>query len=170
MQAQIKSVDLLEGSLIATVMTMLGRDYGQNCSIARALELVGDRWTLLIVRDVLLGRHRFGELEQSLGVATNILTDRLHRLIEDGILVREPYGERSDRFEYRLTAKGRELNLVLLAIMQWGDRHSSTKPLLVARRRSDHSPISVALVDRGGQRVTPRNIEIVPGPGSATAG
>jgi DNA-binding HxlR family transcriptional regulator len=148
---------------------MLRRDYsGQNCSIARALELVGDRWTLLIIRDVFLGRRRFDELAQSLGVATNVLTDRLSRLVDDGILSREPQTERPDRFEYRLTQKGTELNIVLLALMQWGDRHVSPKPPRIARRRDNRSRISVALVDRHGEHVDPRDIEVVAGPGAAS--
>ena len=87
---------------------MLNRDYeGQNCSIARALEVVGERWTLLIIRDVLLGLHRFDEFQESLGIARNVLTDRLNRLVEEEILERARYNERPERYEYRLTAKGR---------------------------------------------------------------
>ena len=96
---------------------MLKRDYeGQNCSIARALEVVGDRWTLLVIRDIGLGHHRFDELLGSLGVASNVLTDRLNRLVAEGVLDRVRYSERPERFEYRLTKKGRELGLALLAL------------------------------------------------------
>src|SRR5215471_9292986 len=95
---------------------MLNRRYdGQNCSIARALEVVGERWTLLIVRDVFLGKRRFDELQASLGIARNVLTDRLNRLVEQGILERVPYSERPERYEYRLTPKGLELNVALTA-------------------------------------------------------
>ena len=146
---------------------MLGRNYqGQNCSIARALELVGDRWTLLIIRDVFLGRRRFDEIVESLGVATNVLTDRLNRLVDEGILVRKPQAERADRFEYALTDKGRELNTVLLALMQWGDRHVSRKPPRIARRREDKAPVTVALVADDGTTVRPRDVEVVAGPGA----
>jgi DNA-binding HxlR family transcriptional regulator len=145
---------------------MLKRDYeGQVCSIARSLELVGDRWTLLIVRDLILGLSRFDEFVESLGVASNVLTDRLNRLVEEEIAERVPYGERPDRFEYRLTAKGRELGPVLLALMQWGDRYVSKKPPRIARRRSDRSRISVALVAADGSPVTPGDLELVPGTG-----
>src|SRR5690349_3122912 len=121
---------------------MLKRDYeGQVCSIARTLEVVGERWTLLIVRDLSLGVTRFDELLESLGIASNVLTDRLKRLVDEGIVERVRYNERPERFEYRLTAKGRELRLVLLALMQWGDRHISKKPPRIARRRSDRSPV-----------------------------
>jgi DNA-binding HxlR family transcriptional regulator len=147
---------------------MLKRDYeGQVCSIARSLELVGDRWTLLIVRDLVFGRSRFDEFLASLGVATNVLTDRLNRLVDEGVAERVRYSERPERFEYRLTAKGRELGLVLLALMQWGDRHVSEKPPRIARRRSDRSRVSVALVAADGSPVKPGDLELVPGPGAA---
>jgi DNA-binding HxlR family transcriptional regulator len=146
---------------------MLRRDYeGQVCSIARALEVVGDRWTLLVVRDVALGRNRFDQLLESLGVASNVLADRLSRLVEEGILERVRYSERPERFEYRLTKKGAELRLVLLSLMQWGDRHLSDKPPRIARRRSDRSPVSVRLVARDGSIVPPGDLEVVPGPGA----
>jgi len=148
-------------------VAMLKRDYeGQVCSIARSLELVGDRWTLLIVRDLILGLSRFDEFVESLGIASNVLTDRLKRLVEEEIAERIPYSERPDRFEYRLTAKGRELGPVLLALMQWGDRHVSKKPPRIARRRSDRSRVSVALVAADGSPVTPGDLELVPGPGA----
>jgi len=150
---------------------MLKRDYeGQVCSIARSLELVGDRWTLLIVRDLILGLSRFDEFVESLGIASNVLADRLNRLVEEEIAERIPYSERPDRFEYRLTAKGRELGPVLLALMQWGDRHVSKKPPRIARRRSDRSRVSVALVAADGSPVTPGDLELVPRPGARAGG
>ncbi|HEY2354335.1 MAG TPA: helix-turn-helix domain-containing protein [Gaiellaceae bacterium] len=149
---------------------MLKRNYeGQVCSIARTLELVGERWTLLIVRDLFLGLTRFDEFLDSLGIASNVLTDRLNRLVDEGIVERVPYSDRPQRFEYRLTAKGRELRVTLLALMQWGDRHLSEKPPRVARRRSDHSRVSVALVAADGTAVELSDLEVVPGPGAAGA-
>jgi DNA-binding HxlR family transcriptional regulator len=145
---------------------MLKRDYGgQVCSIARALEIVGDRWTLLVIRDVKLGNHRFDQLLESLGVASNVLTDRLSRLVDAGILDRVRYNERPERFEYHLTEKGRELGLCLLALMQWGDRYVSDKPPRIARRRSDRSPVSVRMVARDGSPIRSDELELVPGPG-----
>jgi DNA-binding HxlR family transcriptional regulator len=147
---------------------MLKREYeGQVCSIARTLEIVGDRWTLLIVRDVFLGKRRFDELLESLGVASNVLTDRLNRLVGEEILERVAYSERPPRYEYRLTPKGKELRVPLLALMQWGDRYVSEKPPRVARRRSDRSPVSVRLVAKDGATVSPSDLEVVPGPGAA---
>src|SRR5258706_12575246 len=88
---------------------MLNREYhGQNCSIAGALEIVGERWTLLIVRDAFLGLSRFDQFQESLGIARNVLTDRLNRLVAEGILERVRYTERPERYEYRLTENGRE--------------------------------------------------------------
>ena len=149
---------------------MLKRDYqGQICSIARSLELVGDRWTLLIVRDLVLGLSRFDEILENLGVASNVLSDRLNRLVDEEIAERVQYSERPERFEYRLTPKGRELGLVLLALMQWGDRHISPKPPLIARRHSDQTRVKVALVATDGSPVKPGDLELVPGPGVRAA-
>lgn len=141
---------------------MLNRSYeGQDCSIARALEIVGERWTLLVVREVALGKRRFDEILGGLGIASNVLTDRLNRLVHEGILERVAYSERPPRFEYRLTEKGRELAVVLLALMQWGDRHLSERPPRIARRRDDHAPVSVQILSKDGTVVPARDIEIV---------
>ena len=116
---------------------MLKRDYeGQNCSVARTLELVGERWTLLIVRDAFLGLRRFEQFQESLGIARNVLTDRLRRLVDEGILERVRYSERPERFEYQLTPKGRDLQIALAGLRQWGDKYLSGKPPRVLRRRS----------------------------------
>src|SRR5258708_33601927 len=96
---------------------VLKRDYeGQNCSIARALEVVGERWTLLIVRDAFLGLRRFDEFQERLGIARNVLADRLNRLVAEGILERVPYSERPERFEDQLTRKGRDLVPALVSL------------------------------------------------------
>jgi DNA-binding HxlR family transcriptional regulator len=148
---------------------MLKREYeGQNCSIARALEVVGERWTLLIVRDVFLGLRRFDQLQESLGIARNVLTDRLNRLVEEGILERVRYSERPERFEYRLTAKGRELNIALSALRQWGDKHLTEQPPRLLRRKSDRKPVVAALVPKGADVLRPEEVETVPGPGATS--
>jgi DNA-binding HxlR family transcriptional regulator len=148
---------------------MLKRDYeGQNCSIARALEVVGERWTLLIVRDVFLGLRRFDQLQESLGIARNVLTDRLNRLVEEGILERVRYSERPERFEYRLTGKGRELNIALTGLRQWGDKYLSEKPPRLLRRKADKRPVVAALVPKGSDVLRPAEVESVPGPGLKT--
>jgi len=145
---------------------VLGRDYeGQNCSIARALEIVGERWTLLIIRDVFLGLRKFDEIQSELGIARNVLTDRLNRLVEEGILERVRYSERPERFEYRLTKKGRDLNIALTGLRQWGDQYLNEKPPRLLRRKADKKPVIAALVPKGANVLGPEEVETVPGPG-----
>ena len=145
---------------------MLKRDYeGQNCSIARALEILGERWTLLIIRDAFLGLRRFDQFQESLGIARNVLTDRLNRLVEEGVLERVRYNERPERYEYNLTAKGRELNIALAGLRQWGDKHLSDKPPRLLRRKADKKRVVGALVPRGTPVLRPAEVETVPGPG-----
>lgn len=146
---------------------MLKREYeGQeSCSVARTLEIVGERWTWLIVRDAFLGLTRFDEFRTSLGIARNVLADRLGRLVEEGILERVPYQERPLRHEYRLTKKGEELFTALNAIRQWGDRYVSEAPMRLLRRRSDGTPVVAALVPVGTPALARDEIELVPGPG-----
>src|SRR5436305_6540743 len=143
---------------------MLKRDYdGQNCSIARALEIVGERWTLLIVRDAFLGRRRFDEFQQSLGISRNVLTERLSRLTDEGILERVLYQERPERHEYRLTAKGRDLHLALTGLRQWGDKYISEKPPTLLRSKADKRPVVAALVPKGSAQLRVDEVEVVPG-------
>jgi DNA-binding HxlR family transcriptional regulator len=145
---------------------VLKRDYdGQNCSVARALEVVGERWTLLIVRDAFEGLTRFEQFQQSLGVARNVLTDRLNRLVSEGVLERVLYSERPERYEYVLTDKGRELDVAIAGLRQWGDKHVSEKPPRIVRRRSDQRPVVAALVPKGAEILGPHEVETVPGPG-----
>src|SRR5258706_2144424 len=109
---------------------------GQDCSIARTVELIGERWTILILRDVFLGTSRFEELQRELGVARNVLQTRLERVVEEGILRRVQYQERPPRYEYRLTRKGTDLWPVLVALLKWGDRHVSPDgaPVVIEHR------------------------------------
>jgi DNA-binding HxlR family transcriptional regulator len=145
---------------------MLNRSYdGQNCSIARALEIVGERWTLLIVRDAFLGRRRFDEFQESLGIARNVLADRLARLVEEGVLERVRYSERPERYEYHLTRKGKDLQLALAGLRQWGDKYESEKPPTLLRRKSDGAPVVAAFVPKGADVLRYEDVEIVPGPG-----
>jgi DNA-binding HxlR family transcriptional regulator len=95
---------------------------GMNCSIAQCLEVVGEWWTLLIVRDAFFGYSRFDQFESRLGIARNVLTQRLEHLVAQGVLERVPYHEHPVRYDYRLTEKGRDLWHVVTAMRQWGDR------------------------------------------------
>jgi DNA-binding HxlR family transcriptional regulator len=103
---------------------MLKRNYDgqESCSVAQALQIIGERWTWLIIRDAFLGLTKFLEFEQSLGIARNVLTDRLNRLVEEEIFERVQYQERPARYEYRLTQKGSDLFTELNALRQWGDQ------------------------------------------------
>ena len=108
---------------------MLGNDYeDQVCSVANTLEVVGERWSLLIVREIFLGVRRFDEIQADLGVARNVLQKRLTRLVELGVLERRAYQERPLRCEYRLTQKGQDLYPIMLSIMTWGDRYKNEIP------------------------------------------
>ena len=148
---------------------MLPNDYkGQNCSIARALEVVGERWTLLIIRDAVLGLRRFDQFQASLQIARNVLTDRLNRLVEEGIFERVRYSERPERYEYRLTTKGRDLAVTLAGLRQWGDKYLSEKPTRITRRRSDKRPVIAAFVPKGADVVREDELEIVPSSGLNT--
>src|SRR5436853_2887738 len=107
---------------------MLPRTYpDQHCSIAGTLELIGQRWTLLVLRDAFLGVRRFDDFQRDLGVARNVLAARLGRLVDEGVFERVAYQERPERFEYRLTEKGRDLWPVTMALLRWGDRHYATE-------------------------------------------
>ena len=148
---------------------MLRRTYDdQVCSLARALEVVGERWSLLIVRDALLGLRRFEEFQDSLGIARNVLADRLGWLVTAGVLERVRYQQRPDRFEYRLTPMGHQLFVPVLALMQWGDEHlaGSAGPPRVAQHRGCGGNLRAGQIcQRCRQPVVAGQVEIVPGPG-----
>lgn len=93
-----------------------------DCSIQRTLDDIGDRWTLLIIRDLFRGVRRFSRIQEDLGIAKNLLTDRLASLVDDGVVEKVPYQDRPVRHEYKLTEKGRALSPALVALMRWGDQ------------------------------------------------
>ncbi|HEU0247956.1 MAG TPA: helix-turn-helix domain-containing protein [Gaiellaceae bacterium] len=146
---------------------MLRRDYvGQElCSVARTLEIIGDRWTWLVVRDAFLGITRFAEFRESLGIAPNVLNERLRRLVDEGILERVLYSERPARHEYLLTEKGSDLFTALNALRQWGDRYLCAKPMRLLRVKGTETPVIAALVPDGAPVLANHEIELVPGPG-----
>ncbi len=151
---------------------MLRADYrGQNCSIARSLELIGERWTLLILREAFLGTRRFDDFQRALGVARNVLQARLERLLDAGILDRVPYQERPVRHEYRLTEKGLDLWPVLVALLHWGDRHVAPEgPPVVLRHRDCGGEVDDRRrCTRCGAELGPRDVSPVRGPGAAAA-
>ena len=146
---------------------MLKRNYDgqESCSVAQVLEIIGERWTWLIIRDAFLGLTKFSEFEQSLGIARNVLTDRLNRLVDEGVFERALYQERPARYEYHLTQKGSDLFTALNALRQWGDQYLSAKPMRLLRQKKDQTPVIAALVPEGAPVLAAHEIELVPGPG-----
>ena len=145
---------------------MLDRTYpAQVCSVARALEVVGERWSLLIVRDAFLGISRFSDFQRSLGIARNVLAQRLEHLVAEEVLEKRDGG-------YFLTRKGRELAPALHQLMKWGDRHyapAEGPPRLTLHRGCGGRVEGDFVCDRCGAHVHPGEIELTPGPGLAAA-
>ncbi len=140
-----------------------------NCSVARPLSFLGERWALLVLRDLFLGRRRFDEIQESLGVASNVLSQRLATLVEEGIVERSRYSEHPERFEYRLTQKGRDLQPVLLALLAWGDRYTASSegpPLETVHDDCGHVFHMVPTCSECGGKVGPSHIHSRPGPGA----
>jgi DNA-binding HxlR family transcriptional regulator len=134
-----------------------------NCSLARTLEVVGDWWTLLIVRDAFLGVRRFGAFQQSLGIAKNILAARLERLAENGILERRGPEKRP---LYQLTERGHALLPAMVALMQWGDRWvSANKPPVIVTDEKGR-PVAPVKLNSGGGDVSEQSVRFQPGPGA----
>ncbi len=130
-----------------------------DCSIARTLDVVGERWSLLILRDAFYGVRRFEELQRSLGIARNVLSDRLGKLVEQGVLRKELYEDRPPRHEYRLTEKGRDLFPVLLAMAAWGDRwESDGQPVQLTHEACGQVTHPVPACEHCGERLTPWNV------------
>ena len=149
---------------------MLGRSYeSQTCSVAAALEVVGERWTLLILRDAFLGTRRFDDFQRNLGVARNVLQARLERLIEEGILERRLYQEHPPRHEYRLTPKGVDLWPTVVALMKWGDRHAypDGPPVVIEHRGCGGEVDDRRICTRCGALLEVG--EVVPRPGAGAA-
>jgi DNA-binding HxlR family transcriptional regulator len=138
-----------------------------NCSIARAVEVVGEWWTPLVLRELFSGRRRFEEILQNLGISRNILTDRLATLVEHGIVDRVPYQDAPIRHEYRLTDKGRDLFPVLVALQNWGDRWESPAgaPIVLFHNDCDRPVGSSLTCDACGGEVHARNVRPQTGPG-----
>lgn len=141
-----------------------------NCSIARPLSFLGERWAILVLRDLFLGSRRFDRFQDSLGIASNVLSQRLATLTEEGIVERHRYSEHPERFEYRLTQKGRDLQPVLLALLSWGDRYTAGPdgaPLELVHTDCGHPFHMVATCSECGGEVHAGNTRSRPGPGAS---
>jgi DNA-binding HxlR family transcriptional regulator len=136
-----------------------------SCSIERSLGVLGERWTFLILREAFFGSTKFAEFRDALGIAPDVLSDRLATLVEYGVLEREPYrepGARS-RYAYKLTPAGRELQVVLSALQQWGDTYLPWRdgPSILRRVRDTDCPVRVGYVDDGGREVQPADVAMI---------
>ena len=141
-----------------------------NCGIAQALEALGDWWTLLIVRDAFFGVRRFGDFEASLGIAKNILSDRLQRLVDHEVFQKIDVGEAGQRFEYRLTEKGEALLPVLTALRDWSDEWvygKGQEPVIVKDRRTNRRIPKLRVTDAEGRPLSRRYLRTVAGPGAS---
>jgi DNA-binding HxlR family transcriptional regulator len=143
-----------------------------NCSLANTLNLIGEGWTILILREVFFGSRRFEEFQQYLGIARNILTARLRKLCENGILERVPIKEGAKRHEYKLTQKGRDLYPALITLTQWGDRwlhQPDGAPVRFLDRATGEDIAEVAIFSKQGRELNERDLALVPGPGATDA-
>jgi DNA-binding HxlR family transcriptional regulator len=136
-----------------------------DCSVARTLDVIGDKWSLLILRDAFYGLRRFEDFRDDLGVARNVLTDRLQKLVARGVLERRLYEERPQRYEYRLTEKGRGLLPMLLAMIAWGDRwenDADVPPVTLRHTGCGCETSPVVTCAECGEELTLRNVRVDP--------
>jgi DNA-binding HxlR family transcriptional regulator len=147
---------------------VLYHDYpGQVCSIASSLELVGERWSLLIIRDIFRGRRRFDQIQSSLGVARNVLTARLTRLVDEDVLEKRPYQTNPERYEYFLTQKGLDLWPILMAYLGWGDKYCEPekgKPRLIVHKKCGGEIDDRRMCLKCGKPLDVHDAESIPGP------
>ncbi len=139
-----------------------------NCTLARTLEAVGEWWTLMVLRDCFLGIRRFDDFRRRLGISRNVLSERLDKLVAEGILERRPYQDHPVRHEYRLTDKGRDLWPVIVTLRQWGDKWlagEGQEPALMVHEACGQPTTAVLTCDRCGEAMTARSVRIAPGPG-----
>ncbi|MFD1517119.1 helix-turn-helix domain-containing protein [Pseudonocardia yunnanensis] len=144
---------------------MAATEKDRMCSIARSLEVLGERWTFLILREALSGTTRFADFRSELGVAPDVLSNRLATLVDAGVLEKQPYREPGARVRdsYHLTPAGRELQLLLGALQQWGDEHRPYElgPTIVRRTVDGDRPVHVGFIDDTGREVPLENVAFV---------
>ena len=141
----------------------------QICSVARSLEIVGEWWTLLVVREAFFGTRRFSDFEANLSIAKNVLSDRLAKLVEAGVMERKPVVGRGNPQDYTLTPMGRDLFPAIIALMQWGDRwinNDGKAPIRILEAATGEEIDRVRVRSRDGRPLAARDMRIVPGPGA----
>jgi len=141
---------------------------GMACSIARSLDVVGEPWTPLIIRDLWLGRNRFDEIQANLDISRKVLTQRLNALVDAGVIVRKLYQKHPERYQYVLTKKGTELMDVLLALMSWGDRWVSEEgaPMELRHEACGRKALAKVTCSSCGEPISAGHVRILPGPGA----
>ncbi len=139
-----------------------------HCSVAQCLEVVGEWWSMLILRDAFLGVTRFDDFQERLGISRNVLNQRLNHLVEAGVLAKVPYSEHPPRSDYRLTDKGRDLWPVIAAMRQWGDRYAAPDgpPLQTIHTACNQVAEVVPACSVCGEQVRLRDLRAVAGPGA----
>ncbi|HEX3841102.1 MAG TPA: helix-turn-helix domain-containing protein [Acidimicrobiales bacterium] len=139
-----------------------------NCSVAQCLEVVGEWWSMLIMRDAFLGVTRFDQFQQRLGISRNVLNQRLSHLVDAGVLTKVPYSDHPLRHDYRLTDKGRDLWPVLTTMRQWGDKYAAPNgpPLEVVHKGCGEASQAVLTCSACGEAMGPRDVQAVPGRGA----
>jgi DNA-binding HxlR family transcriptional regulator len=140
----------------------------QSCSIARTLSVIGDRWTLLVLREAFLRTRRFEEFQAHLGATRHLLADRLQKLVDHGVFERVRYQERPARYEYKLTEKGRDLYPIIVSLLGWGDRwmaDESGPPIELVHRDCGHRMVPVPTCPHCGGRISARDVTAHPGSG-----
>jgi DNA-binding HxlR family transcriptional regulator len=145
----------------------------EDCSLARSLAVVGDRWTLLVLREAFLRTRRFDDFEAKLGIARRVLSERLALLVEEGILKKARYQDNPPRYEYQLTDKGLDLYPVIISLVHWGDRHYAGKkgpPMLHTHKTCGHDFKSVVTCSECGEALNARDVAVRPGPGAKKRG
>ena len=144
----------------------------QVCSVARALSVVGERWTLLILRDAFMGTRRFDKFQHNLGITRHRLSERLGKLVDQGVLTKVPYHDRPVRYEYRLTRKGLALYPVMMELAQWGNEWADDgngPPVTYHHRRCGHTARPVMSCSECGERLQPGEVTPMIGLGLAAA-
>jgi DNA-binding HxlR family transcriptional regulator len=139
----------------------------ERCSVARTIAVIGDRWTLLILRDCFLRIRRFDEFEERLGITRHVLADRLKKLVARGVLKKIPYQQNPVRHEYRMTSAGLDMYPVLCSLRHWGDRYAAGRsgpPLLFRHRDCGHVFDPVMTCSGCGEPIDPRAVEVLAGP------
>ncbi len=138
----------------------------QPCSLARTLSVIGDKWTLLVLRDCFLGIRRFDAFEKRLGITRHLLSDRLKKLVEQGVLTKVAYQQRPVREEYRLTGKGLDLHPTILALVNWGDRHMADErgtPVRHIHKGCGQPMRALTVCSECGEPVGARDVRVEPG-------